>query len=163
MDNPRDIEIDLDKFEKDLTADLTAFRAETDAIMDTLTKSMIDVVQLSKTKQDMYIQRKKFTSKKFSLMNKSATLVKFRKQINKLLIKSNKTGKNLLPSFEDGQLILKNDIEREAIYGGYFRQLDYLISLIDNYLNYIKDNIDTIDKMLFGFQYTIELEKYKDK
>lgn len=55
----------------------------------------------------------------------------------------------------------KNDKEREIYWNEGMADIDYEISMINNHLEFIIDKINSIDKMIFGFETILKFyEKY---
>lgn len=53
----------------------------------------------------------------------------------------------------------KSEGERKIYLDSYTKDLRYLIQIMTDYINFVTDTVDTIDKMLLGVKYYIELDK----
>ena len=65
----------------------------------------------------------------------------------------------LPPGDQDYGIVYKSEGERKIYLDSYTKDLRYLIQIMTDYINFVTDTIDTIDKILLGVKYYIELDK----
>lgn len=157
------VEIDTEQFRKDFSARKEKFQKEKGGVIPTLADSLMDIVTLSKTQMTFYRERHEFCVEKFSMQNKISFLINHRKEYKYEILKGTKGQETEIKKFKDRDLILKNDYERNIVFEHYCSDLDYLIDDIQSYLSYVENMIATIDKMLFGIPYAIEMQKYRSE
>ena len=152
--------VDLKKMEEDLTKEFTSYRKEKDEYMEGLNVIMRNVSDLANRKHEIYRERHRLVSKKFSLMNRVAELSKLHKEQEREIIRAIKMGRKIV-GFEDSDLVPKNDFERKAFMENFLKELEMCQDLLNNYLTFVTDTIETIDRMLYGVGYVIQLESMK--
>lgn len=129
-------------------------------IIDELNGYMSNMTNLAQSELIFYRRRQEMVSKKFTLIKISIQLSREIESKERDVLVSQK--RNIRFDNDGDSLILaKNDFERKIIMANFMKDLTYLKNLMDQFVNFVKDSIETIDKMTFGLTYVKELESYK--
>ena len=113
---------------------------------------------LRSNKNRLYVYRQELISKKGKLLIEQSLYVKYLHKVERDRMHSMKIGK-LPPGDQDYGIVYKSEGERKIYLDSYTKDLRYLIQIMTDYINFVSDTVDTIDKMLLGVKYYIELDK----
>lgn len=113
---------------------------------------------LRTNKNRLYVYRQELIAKKGKLLLEQALYVKYLKKVERDRTHGMKLGK-LPPGDQDYGIVYKSEGERKIYLDSHTKDLRYLITIMTDYINFIMDTTDTIDKMLLGVKYYIELDK----
>ena len=152
--------VKVDKLKLDLAKEFTSFRKSTKKEIDDLTSYMVKLDMLADNQNVFYKKRQELVSKRFEKQNLSAELVKERTRMERLILRAFKFGESV-PGFEDNLLNAKNDFERKIFMRNYMKDIEYIISIIDNFIQFCDNSVKTLDDMTFGIKWAVELEQYR--
>lgn len=113
---------------------------------------------LRSNKNRLYVYRQELISKKGKLLIEQSLYVKYLRKVERDRMHSMKIGK-LPHGDQDYGIVYKSEGERKIYLDSYTKDLRYLIQIMTDYINFVSDTVDTIDKMLLGVKYYIELDK----
>ena len=131
-------------------------RSSIEVKLNELSKLFSNIYELSRDKHKLYEYRQKLVSRKYELMTNSNVINKTVVQKKRQIYDGYKLGKGTT-----SQVMPKNDFEREMYLNDDLKSTNLMVSLIDGQIGLIVDSIKTLDNMIFGVQYAIELEKFK--
>jgi hypothetical protein len=136
------------------------FNEDNSKLIDSLIDSLQNLSSLAHKQMDFYRARHTFVKEKFKIQNRISFIVSYRNEYEGELLKNRKgVSNNIESNFSD--FILKNDYERNVAKKYEMKDIDYLIEKMQNHLTFVNDCIATIDKLLYGIPYVIELDKSK--
>lgn len=155
------MEINFEAVRIDLEREIAEWQKGSKSKIDEFSESMSSAVSVATLKSEYYRFRFDYVTKRFDMQNRVAEIQEMRKNVIRGLLVSSKLKQAIDPDFEDFKFEPKNADEREIFEDNYLRQLDRVLSVLNNSISLINDAIMTIDKIIFGIPYVIEYEKYK--
>jgi predicted KAP-like P-loop ATPase len=131
-----------------------------DGIINDLASGLVDIMTLASVQGHFYIYRQDLVDEKNRIMSEINLFQRDKKGQSRLIIKQQK-GLIILKGYEDSEILPRNKEERDILMDNFLKNLDFLIDQSQNFMNMITDTISTIDKMIFGIPYSMELNNYR--
>ena len=121
--------------------------------------------KLADNKHEIYRYRQELVAKKLDIMTTSNTWNRRAIKVKSDIYIAYKLGKRkIAPNAsiaENHQIKPKNDFERGLYLDSDMRTMNYVLQLIENQLEFIKDSLSNVTNMCYGIEYVIKLEDYR--
>jgi len=154
------LKAELDNYDK-LSKEYAEESLKIDNKLKELSKFLMDARELSANQGHFYSYRQVLVSRKFDIMTKYSNISSLSRKENRLIMDSYKSGIKQSDLVSNINMRPNNDKEREIIYGDDMRDVDRYLSLVNNHITFLVDSIKTVDQMIYGFEYTMKLEEYR--
>ena len=136
------------------------YREEKDQEVENLTELYSSIHDLANLKHQFYQIRQKLVSKKFELQEIADGIGRNFKHQKRDITKSYILGQRQVQ--KNSAISLKNKDERDTFHEADLRHTIWFMEVLDNQINWTIDTLKTVDNLIFGLPYAIELEaKYK--
>ena len=132
-----------------------------------LASFMADTTKLANNKHEIYRYRQELVAKKLDHMTVSNNWNRKAVKTKSDIYIAYKIGKRqIAPNAsiaENHQLKPKNDFERGLYLDSDMSAMNYILQLIENQLEFIKDSLSNVTNMCFGMEHIIKLQEFISK
>ncbi len=153
---------------KEIVAKFDKEKEEVDKkVKEELASYMADTTMLANNKHEIYRYRQELVAIKLDHMTLSNTWNRRAIKVKSDIYIAYKMGtRKINPNAsiaENHQLKPKNDFERGLYLDSDMRTMNYILQLIENQLEFIKDTLSNVTNMAYGMEYVIALQEYMSR
>lgn len=150
---------------KEIAKNFDQQKKEVDSEVRRLSSFMTDTVKLANNKHEIYRYRQEVNAMRLEVMTLSNSWNRKAIKAKSDIYIAYKLGKKQIAPgasiAENHQLKPKNDFERNLYLDSDMRTMNYVLQMIENQLEFLKDALSNITNMAYGIDYIIKLEEYK--
>lgn len=129
-------------------------RSEVTSIISELSKKFNSISTLNELQIELYSRRQIYVDKKISIsdyLNKTTKTIKRKREESFKNLKLN------------NDLYIKNNSDTKLLMDSDLAEYDEKITLYSNHIEFLQETINTIDRMIFGIKYRLQIYELTEK